>query len=78
MEIDPIVVTKLEKPATLAFREQLEMFYTSGSQPLLMHSSLGSFWNFSFIPYCTISAGWLKWFKRHFCDDTDRMLWVEI
>jgi len=48
--------------------------YSSGSQPFLMHSSLGSFWNFSFLPYYTNSTGWLKRFKRHFCDDSDRTL----
>jgi len=31
------------------------ILYTSGSQPFLMHSSLGSFWNFSFLPYYNFS-----------------------
>ena len=42
----------------------------SGSQAFLMHSSLCSFRNFSFFPYCTNSAGWQKRLKRHFCDDS--------
>jgi len=29
-------------------------------------------------PYYTISAGRLKRFKHHFCDDSDRTLWVEV
>ena len=60
--------------STMAFR----CLHCSGSQPFLMHSSLGSLWNFSFLPYYTISAGRLKKLKSKFCDDSDRTLWVEV
>jgi len=45
--------------------------YSSVSQPVLMHSSLRSVLNFSFLPYDTNSAEWLKGLKRHLPDDSD-------
>ena len=66
----PNILTSITAPPPLAFT-LMQCFLT-----ILRHSSLGSFWNFSFLPYYTISAGWLKRFKRHFCDDSDCTLWV--
>jgi len=60
-------------------RERVQKIYHNfhqiqWSQPFLMHSSLCSFWNFSFLTYYTNSEGSLKGIKQFFLKENVRYL----